>query len=457
MSDVAIIADNLGKQYRLGEIAGVGKGRMGEGLTRSVLNLFRGRTPRDAHATREFWAIRNVSFELRYGEVLGVIGRNGAGKSTLLKILSRVTAPTEGRGEIRGRLGSLLEVGIGFHPDLTGRENVYLNGAVLGLTRKEVARRFDQIVEFAGIEEFIDTPVKRYSSGMYMRLAFSVAAHLDTEVLIVDEVLAVGDAAFQRKCTRLMRDARAEGRAILFVSHGMTAVQGLCTRGLVLDQGTAAFLGSTDEAVQKYFEISTTMEREDDEKALARGGGDEAKLPPTLAPFHRRKDRQGDLKIRLTELEVRDGSGRRVRSIRTGEALQLHMLYEVEPGVTVDNLMVGFNIRTDMDLPALHHNNRLTGEDLGKLSGKGRIVFTLPSVTLIPGSYLITYALMPEWGLGGRYHDCINLARELHVEPGDFYGTGQLPMAGHAVVVTTGSWALAGAEAPDERATGAAT
>ncbi|MBY0113447.1 MAG: ABC transporter ATP-binding protein [Phycisphaerales bacterium] len=444
MPDIAILADNLGKRYRLGEMTTVGNARLGEGL---FSKLF-ARRPAATAATKDFWAIRNVSFELRYGEVLGVIGRNGAGKSTLLKILSRVTAPTEGRGEIRGRLGSLLEVGIGFHPDLTGRENVYLNGAVLGLSRKEVARRFDQIVDFAGIEGFIDTPVKRYSSGMYMRLAFSVAAHLDTEVLIVDEVLAVGDAAFQRKCTRLMRDARAEGRAILFVSHSMTAVQGLCTRGLVLDQGTAAFLGSTDEAVQKYFDISTSMEREDDEKALARAGSDESKLPPTLAPFHRRKDRQGDLKIKLTELEVRDAQGRKVRAIRTGETLQLHLFYEVEPGVMVDNLMVGFNIRTDMDLPALHHNNRLTGEDLGKLSGKGRIVFTLPNVPLIPGSYLISYALMPEWGLGGRYHDCINMARELHIEPGDYYGTGQLPMPGHAIVVTPGAWSLAESEAP---------
>lgn len=445
MPDIAILADNLGKRYRLGEMTTVGNARLGEGF---FSKLFSRRSSPIAAPSKDFWAIRNVSFELRYGEVLGIVGRNGAGKSTLLKILSRVTAPTEGRGEIRGRLGSLLEVGIGFHPDLTGRENVYLNGAVLGLSRKEVARRFDQIVDFAGIEGFIDTPVKRYSSGMYMRLAFAVAAHLDTEVLIVDEVLAVGDAAFQRKCTRLMRDARAEGRAILFVSHSMTSVQGLCTKGMVLDSGSVACFGSVDEAVQKYFDISTLMEREDDEKALAHAGADDARLPPLLAPFSRRKDRLGDLKIRLTELEIRDAKGNKVRGVRTGDTLQLHLVYEVEPGATVDNLLVGFNIRTEMDLPALHHNNRLTGQDLGRLSGKGRIVFTLPSVPLIPGSYLISYAIMPDWGVGGRYHDCLNMARELHIDPGDYYGTGHLPMPGHAVVVTPGSWSLADAATP---------
>jgi len=282
---------------------------------------------------------------------------------------------------------------------------------------------------------------------MYMRLAFSVAAHLDTEVLIVDEVLAVGDAAFQRKCTRLMRDARAEGRAILFVSHSMTSVQGLCTQGMVLDNGTVACFGTVDQVVQKYFEISTMMERADDEKALANAGDDDSRLPPLLAPFSRRKDRIGDGKIRLTELEIRDAQGNKVRSIRTGDTLQLHLLYEVQPGITVDNLLIGFNIRTEMDLPALHHNNRLTGQDLGRLSGKGRIVFTLPNVPLIPGTYLLSYALMPEWGLGGRYHDCINMARELHVDHGDYYGTGHLPLAGHAVVVTPGSWSLADAPA----------
>jgi lipopolysaccharide transport system ATP-binding protein len=198
------------------------------------------------------WALKDVSFEVQPGEVLGIIGRNGAGKSTLLKILSRITEPTTGRAELYGRIGSLLEVGTGFHPELTGRENIFLNGAVLGMKRTEIARKFDEIVAFAEIDKFLDTPVKHYSSGMYLRLAFAVAAHLDPEILLVDEVLAVGDAAFQKKCLGKMGNVAREGRTILFVSHNLAAVQSLCDTGLVLTQGVAEFFGPVGEAIQHY-------------------------------------------------------------------------------------------------------------------------------------------------------------------------------------------------------------
>jgi homopolymeric O-antigen transport system ATP-binding protein len=207
------------------------------------------RRPRD---TEGIWALDDVSFELVRGEVLGLIGANGAGKSTLLKVLSRITAPTEGRIVIRGRVGSLLEVGTGFHPELTGRENVYLNGAILGMRKAEIDRRFDEIVEFSGIARFLDTPVKRYSSGMQVRLAFSVAAHLEPEILLVDEVLAVGDAEFQRRCLGKMQDVTRQGRTVVFVSHNLAAVRSLCSRALLLEKGRLLFDGETDEAVERY-------------------------------------------------------------------------------------------------------------------------------------------------------------------------------------------------------------
>jgi lipopolysaccharide transport system ATP-binding protein len=249
MSDHAIQVSGLGKRYRLGTIGATS-------LREEVAAWWqrtRGRAGR-IRDPREFWALRDVSFDVRPGEVIGIIGRNGAGKSTLLKLLSRITEPTEGFARLRGRVASLLEVGTGFHPELTGRENVYLNGAILGMRRIEVSRKFDEIVAFAEVEAFIDTPVKRYSSGMYVRLAFAVAAHLEPEILIVDEVLAVGDAAFQQKCLGKMRDVtRRDGRTIVFVSHDMAAITTLTQRCVLLEKGRLAFCGPTLEAASRYF------------------------------------------------------------------------------------------------------------------------------------------------------------------------------------------------------------
>src|SRR5437762_3427406 len=223
-----------------------------------------------------FWALRDVQFHVNEGEVLGVIGRNGAGKSTLLKILSRITEPTEGEARIRGRVSSLLEVGTGFHPELTGRENIYLNGAILGMRREEIERKFDEIVAFAEVERFLDTPVKRYSSGMHMRLAFAVAAHLEPEVLIIDEVLAVGDAQFQKKCLGKMGEVAKQGRTVLFVSHNLTAVKRLCRRTLRLDRGQIVDSGDTEQVVLNYLqsETQTRMQRRWDDPQIAPGGSD---------------------------------------------------------------------------------------------------------------------------------------------------------------------------------------
>ncbi len=258
MSETAIRVENIGKLYRLGA------SEQHSTLRDSIVHTLH--APRrawkrlsgtkSAPRPKEWlWALRNVEFEVKRGELVGVIGRNGAGKSTLLKVLSRITAPTEGYADITGRVGSLLEVGTGFHPELSGRENIFLNGAILGMRKMEIARKFDEIVAFSEIEQFLDTPIKHYSSGMYMRLAFAVAAHLETEILIVDEVLAVGDAEFQKKCMGKMEDVSRGGRTVLFVSHSMPAIQRLCKRGILLSKGKVEFDGPVTEVVERYLSV----------------------------------------------------------------------------------------------------------------------------------------------------------------------------------------------------------
>ena len=276
--DVVIKVENLGKQYRLGEI---GSGTFAGELMRFIKNI-RGQKTDDLITDNDrtlqakkgdiVWAAKDISFEVKRGEVLGIIGKNGAGKSTLLKMLSRVTAPSVGSIKVKGRIASLLEVGTGFHPDLTGRENIFLNGAILGMTKNEIRSKFDEIVDFSGVARYIDTPVKRYSSGMYVRLAFAVAAHLEPEILIVDEVLAVGDVEFQRKCLGKMKDVSGEGRTVIFVSHNMGAVKSLCQTGILMKNGTMDFAGNINDCVSRYLKINTT-ENEGDVVVEKKGTG----------------------------------------------------------------------------------------------------------------------------------------------------------------------------------------
>src|ERR687886_2660722 len=252
MTSIAIDVVGLSKQYRIGQMHSA-IDTLRDHLMHGLRTLRTGRTPRE-----HIWALDDVSFEVREGEVLGIIGRNGAGKTTLLRILSRITEPTRGHADVTGRVGSLLEVGTGFHPELTGRENVFLNGAILGMRRSEIARKFDEMVAFAEVERFIDTPVKRYSSGMYLRLAFAVAAHLEPEILLVDEVLAVGDAAFQRKCLGRMGEVAREGRTVLFVSHNLPSIEKLCRRVVVIDGGRVAMQGDPTACIAAYLGSRTT-------------------------------------------------------------------------------------------------------------------------------------------------------------------------------------------------------
>jgi lipopolysaccharide transport system ATP-binding protein len=266
MSDTAIAVDNLSKSYLVGHRSASGQsytalrdviGREVCTFARKTADFVRGRQIVQGDTVEEFWALKDVSFEVRHGEVLGIVGPNGAGKSTMLKVLSRITEPTRGLIKIRGRIGSLLEIGTGFHPEMTGRENIFLSGAILGMTKADIRRTFHEIVAFAGVEKFLDTPVKRYSSGMYVRLAFAVATHLEVDILIVDEVLAVGDAEFQKKCLGKLTDARKSGRTVLFVSHNMSAVRKLCTKAIWLQNGRINGIGSVEECTAKYLSEAT--------------------------------------------------------------------------------------------------------------------------------------------------------------------------------------------------------
>lgn len=324
MSDISIRVENVAKRYRLGERESYKALRdvLTDAVKAPMRRLRGGRAGAQAPDANEFWALRDVSFEVPQGEVVGIIGRNGSGKSTLLKILSRITEPTEGRIEMHGRIASLLEVGTGFHHELSGRDNIYLNGAILGMRKAEIDRKFDEIVAFSEVERFLDTPVKRYSSGMYVRLAFAVAAHLDPEILIVDEVLAVGDAAFQKKCLGKMGEVARGGRTVLYVSHNMAAVSQLCNSGIWLKQGRVEFTGSADEAVRMY------MSENSDTQA-------EARWTPENAP--------GDDRVRLLGARVLQ-HGALSSIVDINEPASVELEFEVLQPAT--NLVTGVSLYT---------------------------------------------------------------------------------------------------------------
>jgi len=351
----AIRVEDLGKRYRIGGMPS-GYRTLRDALASSMRRLSRRDSP---PSTDTIWALRHINFNVERGQVLGIVGRNGAGKSTLLKLLSRVTVPTEGKAEIYGRVGSLLEVGTGFHPELTGRENIYLNGAILGMKRAEIERKFDEIVDFAEVRKFIDTPVKRYSSGMYLRLAFGVAAHLEPEILVVDEVLAVGDAEFQRKCLGKMSDVAHEGRTVLFVSHNMSAILRLTEETIVLDKGQIVMRGPTPEAVDFY--MTSEMARSGERRWEK---GDDYQ---TNNPFH-------PLAIR-----VLDSRGRVADRVLSSEDFSVEFEYELQEELT--GLRVGMYLATsrgeqvftsfDTDNPETYE--RLTDRRKGHYISKCRI------------------------------------------------------------------------------------
>ncbi len=384
MGNVAIRVEQLSKKYQIGVFRhDTLRDRLAHGL-----NSFLRRNGKTA-CEGELWALEDVSFEVNHGEILGIIGRNGAGKSTLLKVLSRITEPTSGRVEIYGRVGSLLEVGTGFHPELSGRENIYLNGAILGMTHKEIDRKFDEIVTFAEVERFLDTPVKRYSSGMYVRLAFAVAAHLEPDILLVDEVLAVGDAAFQRKCLGKMGDVASEGRTVLFVSHNIAAVHTLCTRGLFLRNSTIWADDSIASVIACY---QKTLE-----KSVSESLSD-------------RKDRKGRGQIKLTRIKISRNDDVLSTTLTSGCAarFEFHVM-SYQPSTRI-----GFTLYDHYGLPVVDFNTErqapvdVYDSELGKV-----FICDIEELLLVPGRYRVDAAV---WA-GNELEDHVEGALFLEVEP----------------------------------------
>lgn len=392
MSETVIQVENLGKRYVIGQrkqekystlrdaIANGGKSIVQKIINPSKINS----------SQAEFWALKDISFEINQGDRIGIVGRNGAGKSTLLKILSRITEPTKGRIKLKGRVASLLEVGTGFHPELTGRENIFLNGTILGMTKLEIKQKFDKIVDFAEVEKFLETPVKRYSSGMYVRLAFAIAAHLEPEILIVDEVLAVGDAQFQKKCLGKMKDAGKEGRTILFVTHNMAVLPNLCSRAILLNGGSIAVDDTVSEVVNTYLNLLEKTSLED------------------LAS---RTDRRGKGEIRLTNFEsfVPDHSAIKNTLVTGLPARFIFHLSQIKPG-----LYCVFTLYNQYNQPVANFNSTIYSQHDWQNSTGTKISCDIEELLLVPGRYQLNVGI----GCNQEIQDHLEAVAIITVEPG---------------------------------------
>jgi lipopolysaccharide transport system ATP-binding protein len=420
----AIRIENLSKRYRLGKSSGTAYRTLRESLGESMRGLWtrvsrklsKVPVPQTEDRAECLWALRDVSFEIQPGEVIGIIGRNGAGKSTLLKILSRIMEPTEGRATVRGRMGSLLEVGTGFHPELTGRENIFLNGAILGMSRREIVRKFDTIVDFAEIGRFLDTPVKRYSSGMYVRLAFAVAAHLEPEILLVDEVLAVGDMEFQKKCLGRMSDVAREGRTVLFVSHNMSTVQNLCTCCFLMEKGRLAASGTPIQVIGRYNQVAAGNTR-----------GEQCLLT------HPGRGFGGTPCMRKVV----------VRSLSSADASIIYMKDDVEIEVAFEapkplrDINFGVVVKSQLQTPIFGVNNMVTQFEGPKMPiQKGSISCRLDKIPLMPGAYLVDLY----FGANGENCDVVRDSVQLEVHTRDVFGTGKLPPANVGDICWPATW-----------------
>ncbi len=416
-----VSVEGLGKRYRIGQREPYHTLR--DAIARATIAQFqRVKSSRSAatetHASSQdsgyVWALRNVSLQVAEGEVVGIIGQNGAGKTTLLKLLSRITEPTEGIARIRGRVGSLLEVGTGFHPELTGRENLYLNGAILGMTKKEVDGKFDQIVEFSGIEKFIDTPVKRYSDGMRVRLGFAVAAHLEPDILIVDEVLAVGDVSFQKKSMGKMGELAGGGRTVLLVSHNMAAIQNLCTHAYALDHGRVFASGDVNDVISQYLE-----------------SGDR----PKAVTLRARTDRRGTGKLQLTNFSI-GGATKSTDTVQCGAPTTLEVAYEGTPPLrNVDLQMFFFD---QMGVCVLSVTTGVRRGSFPEVPPRGTILCRFEKFPLLPGLYNVTL----DCDVSGVSADRIRDAVALHVVGGDYYGSGALPDRGWGYFAVPHEWEI---------------
>jgi lipopolysaccharide transport system ATP-binding protein len=421
----AIRVSDLGKRYR---ISRTGR-RDGYRTLREVLaglaaDALRRGGDRPARS-EEFWALKGVDFEIEQGEVVGIIGRNGAGKSTLLKVLSRITRPTTGRVELHGRVGSLLEVGTGFHPELTGRENIYLNGSILGMRRREVARQFDQIVAFAEIDRFLDTPVKRYSSGMYVRLAFAVAAHLETDILLVDEVLAVGDAEFQRRCIDKMRSVSRSGRTILFVSHNITSIEHLCDRCVLLGRGTVEADGATASVIAAYHDKIIGV------------------LSPVVDLEHHEGRTPGSISC-MGRVGIGPEGGAE-GPIPMGQGIDITVDFEA-PERWGAGLTIGVAVKNSKLAPIFGVNSLVVPSPaLRRPIRRGRVTCRLDRPQLMPGTYSLDLYL----GTQGHNLDVVIDACRFEILPTDFFGSGRLPPRQSGDVYCSATWGMTDDELRD--------
>jgi lipopolysaccharide transport system ATP-binding protein len=410
VEEYSIRVKNLSKQYKLGET------HRERTFREALVGLLKGERRKPSET---IWALRDVSFDVAEGEVLGIIGRNGAGKSTLLKLLSRITYPTGGDMVVRGRISSLLEVGTGFHLELTGRENIYLAGSILGMKKREIDERFEDIVEFANVRQFLDTPIKRYSTGMRLRLGFAVAAHLDPDVLLVDEVLAVGDAGFQKKCLNAMRDLRSTGRTVLFVSHNMAAVENLCHRAIWIDNGVIREDGVARDVIKSY--LSTFTESQT-------AGYDLDKI----------ESRRGTGDIRYTGIEFLGRDGSPVQLVSTGDGLVVRLYYRAKKKVM--NPHFGIMLSTEFGTLITELSTWLSGFDIPVIEpGDGHIDLEIETLALMPSQFFISLWIE---GVGPIHYDVLEHCASLDVTPADYYGSGREMSTRFGLVAVPCKWKL---------------
>ncbi|MFN3405087.1 MAG: ABC transporter ATP-binding protein [Cytophagaceae bacterium] len=419
MGEVVLKIENVSKQYRIGEIGAV---TLLEDLQRFISGM-------KGHNTDErrniVWALKDINFEVKRGEVLGIIGKNGAGKSTLLKLLSKVVAPSKGQIKIKGRISSLLEVGTGFHPELTGRENVFLNGAIHGMTKSEIARKLDEIIDFSGISKYIDTPVKRYSSGMKVRLGFAVAAHLEPEILIIDEVLAVGDIEFQRKCIGKMHKVSNEGRTILFVSHSMASVKSLCRRGILLNKGSIYHEGTVDEVIEKYYDLNSPLSRD----GIKKGNGYSVDLA-SLSSCNAKGFELTDFEVMPHELN---------NKICSGGAMDILISYKTTHKELIGSTpSITIKVKDELGNQVFHLNNLpAAGYPLYPLHDQGMIRISIEKLPLVKGIYTMDIAF--GYSRLERYFDVENVV-QLDVEGDDVYGSGVEPDRTYGLIYVNQKW-----------------
>ena len=419
MDNIAIRAASIGKQYRIGTKRQV---FLGDALANAFISplsrlrsTLRGEPASISNNT--IWALKDISFEIKQGEAIGIIGRNGSGKSTLLKILSRITDPTAGFADIHGRVASLLEVGTGFNLTLTGRENIYLSGAILGMKKAELDRKFDEIVAFSEVEKFIDTPVRHYSSGMYLRLAFAVAAHLEPEILLIDEVLAVGDSGFQKKCLGRMEEVAKKGRTVLFVSHNMAAIQSLCSSAIVLQEGRLVFKGTTEQAITKYLASVEQL---------------------STQPLDAREDRVGGDIFRFTGVQfLNPETMAPCNCLISGQSVIIRIVYECADSHGIGEVGIGIGFHSASGTHLFGCRSKATGVAVNVHPGKGYTDCRISKWPLKAGRY--SYHLYAE--KNGTPIDHVTEAGCFDVEAGDYYGSGLVPMPSLPGVLIDYTWA----------------